>query len=198
MKKLEEKTAICDNIKCMSKDWWCYWVGWTIQHKFASVMWGQRLWISWPQPIFTLGDGYLSQGNELHLTKEGLNKLAKNLKLNVKTGVSDVTKSYQPRNSTPEVSHMSGQRQHCGKGPHHWGYKSDQRISVNGVTRSGSIKTLEVKWNPDVIYNSDGCVMRVGTAHPNVITDTGALSFATCAGSRSQSKTPHLGSWQRW
>ncbi len=38
------------------------------------------------------------------------------------------------------------------------------------------------------------CVMRVGTAQQNVITDRGALSFATCA--RLQVKIPHLGSSQ--
>ncbi len=88
-------------------------------------------------PIFTLGDcsisnGYLTQGKGHHLTKAGLNKVAKNLKLKVKTGVTDVTKSYQPRSSTPKVCHMNGQGQHRGKGPHHWGYKSDQIISANG------------------------------------------------------------------
>ncbi len=115
-------------------------------------------------PIFTLGDcsindGYLSQGKGPHLTKAGLNKVAKNIRLKVKTGVTDVTKSYQPRNSTPQVSHISGQGQHLGKGPQHWGYKSDQRISANGATRSGSMKTPKVKWNPDVICNRDGCVL---------------------------------------
>ncbi len=54
------------------------------------------------------------------------------------------------------MSHMSGKGQHRGKVPR---YKSDQRISANGATRSASIKTQEVKWNPDVIYNRDGCVL---------------------------------------
>ncbi len=88
-------------------------------------------------PIFTLGDGsindgYLTQGKGPHLTKAGFNKVAKNLKLQVKTGVTDVTKSYQLRSFTPEMSYMSRPEQHVGKGPQYWGNKSDQNISANG------------------------------------------------------------------
>ena len=104
----------------------------------------------------------LTQGKGPHLTKTGLNKVAKNLKLKVKTGVNDVTKSYQPRNSTSDGSHMSGksrQGQPHGKGPHHWGYKPDQQGSANGAVKSGSSQTQASKWNPDVIYNRDGCVL---------------------------------------
>ena len=115
-------------------------------------------------PIFTLGDGsindgYLTQGKGPHLTKAGLNKVAKNLKLKVKTGVIDITKTYQPRNSTPDESHMSRQGKQNGKGPQHWGYKQDQRSSAEGATQSGSSKIQDMKWNPDVIYNRDGCVL---------------------------------------
>ncbi len=159
-------------------------------------MWGQRLWVYWPHPHLHIGWWFHkwwlpTQGKGPHLTKAGLNKVAKNLKLKVKISVTDVTKSNQPRSSTPEVSHMSGQGQHHGKGPQHWGYKSDQRISAHGATQSGSIKTPEVKWNPDVIYNRDGCVLCNEGGHSSSEchhTLQGLCHLQPVPGSRSQSK----------
>ncbi len=93
---------------------------------------------------------------------------------------------------------MSGQGQHRGKGPQHWGYKSDQIISANGATRSGSINTPEVKCNLDVTYNRDGCVLCNEGGHNSSECRHRYCHLQTVPGSRSQSKTPHLGSWQRW
>ena len=50
-------------------------------------------------PSFTLGDGKINDGyiwkNGPHLTRPGVNCLARNLKMNIKQGVNDVTRNHQ-------------------------------------------------------------------------------------------------------
>ncbi len=52
-----------------------------------------------------MADGYhLMQVKGPHLTEAGLSKVAKNLKLVIKTGITDVTRFYTSRTSTSDVS----------------------------------------------------------------------------------------------
>ena len=60
-------------------------------------------------PAFTCGDGstndgYLDNGKGPHLNKAGVNKLARNLKLQTKAGVSDVTKTTSRKQPTEKGS----------------------------------------------------------------------------------------------
>ncbi len=93
-------------------------------------------------PIFTLGDGstndeYLTQGKVPHLTKTGLNKVAKNLKLAMKSGITDVTRSYPARKYTSD---------HDNKPSH------EKRGTAKGDAPPKD-------WYPNVVFNRDRCVL---------------------------------------
>ncbi len=105
-------------------------------------------------PIFTLGDsstndGYLTQGKGPHLTKTGLNKVAKNLKLAMKSGITDVTRSYPAKKSIPDFHQSDGNRKsyYDNHKPSH-----EKRGTAN---RDAPPKD----WYPNVVFNRDGSVL---------------------------------------
>ena len=78
----------------------------------------------------SVNDGYLVGGRGPHLTKSGLNRIAKNLKLQIKEGISDVSKTM---NTYGNVSQRDGRRPN----------QPPQRRPLL----------------PDVRYNHRGCVL---------------------------------------
>ncbi len=96
-------------------------------------------------PNFTLGDGSTNDG---YLTKTGLNKVAKNLKLAMKSGNTDVTRSYPARKSTPDFHQSDGNRT---------SYHDHKPSHEKRGTAKGDAPPKD--WYPNVVFNRDGCVL---------------------------------------
>ncbi len=102
-------------------------------------------------PIITLGDGtindsYLEGGKGPHLTKQGVNKLVRNLKLNIKDPESDVTKDLG--------KHGYSKPQYGGHGTRA-PYGSEQ---MPFATRQPPIRSQQQRKRTDILYYSYECV----------------------------------------
>ena len=76
----------------------------------------------------TVNDGYLAGGTGPFLTKSGINRVAKNLKLRLKEGVTDVTAGQQDRSKRDGFSNGTDPRR-----KQHIAPQNSQRPSVPGV-----------------------------------------------------------------
>ncbi len=94
----------------------------------------------------TINDGYLEGGKGPHLTKQGVNKLVRNLRLNIKESESDVTRdSARHGYSKPQYGG------HGTKAP----YGSEQMSFATRQPPTGSQQQCK---RCDVVYSSYGCV----------------------------------------
>ncbi len=122
-------------------------------------------------PAFTCGDGttndsYLINSNSPHLNKAGLNKLAKNLKLWAKEGITDVVKSSKPKHqhdgngssnaACPRRNTLHGSSKGAVNGPAQY----NQRRSSQMSHREYSSRDHHQWDGPSPIqYNRDACVL---------------------------------------